>query len=288
MAGKILDNGMAVTLGLVGVVAAVGAVAKRGSAARAGGESPVEVQRTLNAATRDLISVLKRGPGEIRHESDAMVTDEIYAFTNINAAAVQGAGEGLRPSEGRGWIPATYRSSYDRHTGMEDGDYTEVGVAVPSVETALLVAIEHALHDEVGQAAMARGGFNRKDRTGRKGSRSLSPRFAAAVSRGFQRAERMIDHAYEVQFDSAEGWYATNWIGLWATPAPGAIRTPSIAGPKVRDGFTASVYDADGDDHAVGVYPTASGALIGAMISVVMDTIQNTVSEEGYAQSLGY
>jgi hypothetical protein len=40
MAGKILDNGMAVTLGLVGVVAAAGAVAKRGSAAR---RSPARV-----------------------------------------------------------------------------------------------------------------------------------------------------------------------------------------------------------------------------------------------------
>jgi hypothetical protein len=278
MAGKILDNGTLVTLGIVGVVAAVGAVAKRGSAARAGGESPVEVQRTLNAATRDLISVLKRGPGEIRHESDAMVTDETYSFTNINAAAIRAPG---------GWVPATYRSSYDRHTGMEDGDYMELGAAVPSAEAALLIAIEHELHGHVSEGAMARGGFNRKDRKGRKGSRSLSPRFAAAVDRGFKRAERMVDHEYEVQFDSAEGWYATNWIGLWATPAPGAIHTPSIAGPKVRDGFTASVYDADGDDHAVGVYPTASGALIGAMISVVMDTIQNTVSEEGYAQSLG-
>ena len=34
MAGKILDNGMAVTLGIVGVVAVAGALAKRGSAAR--------------------------------------------------------------------------------------------------------------------------------------------------------------------------------------------------------------------------------------------------------------
>ena len=284
MAGKILDNGMAVTLGLVGVVAAVGAVAKRGSAARAGGESPVEVQRTLNAATRDLISVLKRGPGEIRHESDAMVTDEIYAFTNINAAAVQGAGEGLRPSEGRGWIPATYRSSYDRHTGMEDGDYQMLRAPVPRAEDALLLAIEHALHDEVGQAAMARGGFNRK---GKKGSRSISPSFASTVARGFDRAARMLNVSPSITVESdGAGGYGTDKLGLGATPAPGAIRHSSIVGQKVHDGFKAVLYDADGDDHAVGVYPTASAALIGAMIALVMDTVQNTVNEAGYADSM--
>lgn len=53
MAGKILDNGMAVTLGLVGVVAAAGAVAKRGSAARTSRTASADfVERQLEKMDR--------------------------------------------------------------------------------------------------------------------------------------------------------------------------------------------------------------------------------------------
>jgi len=287
MANKIIDNGTLITLGLVGAAAAVGAANKAGlygSRAHMGGETPRSVGNALDEAREDLIRVLHRGPGTIRHESDEVVHDETYSFTNINAAAIHGAGEGLRPSEGRGWTPATYRSSYDNQTGMEDGDYKMIGATVPSAEAALLIAIQHELHGHVSYGAMVRGGFNRK---GKKGSRSISPSFASAVALGFDRAAWMLNVSPSITVESdGAGGYGTDKLGLGATPAPGAIRSSSIVGPKIRDGWTASLYDDEGDDHAVGIYPTASAALIGAMVALVMDTIQNTVNEAGYAESM--
>jgi hypothetical protein len=286
MAGKILDNGTLITLGLVGVVAAVGAANKAGlygSRSHMGGETPRSVGNALDEAREDLMRVLQRGPGTIRHESDEDVHDETYSFTNINAAAIRAPG---------GWTPANYRSSYDNQTGMEDGDYKVIGAAVPSAEAALLIAIQHELHGDVMAGAMARGGFNRK---GRKGSRSISPSFASTVARGFDRAARMLDvspsiarrgGAEYVFFRSTRDGYGTDTLALGATPAPGVIRSSSIVGPKIRDGWKASLYVAGGDDHAVGIYPTASAALIGAMVALVMDTIQNTVNEAGYAESM--
>ena len=288
MAGKILDNGTLLSLGLVGVVAAVGAANKAGlygSRSHRGGETPRDIGNALDEAREDLVRVLQRGPGTLRHESDEDVHDETYSFTNINAAAIRAPG---------GWTPATYRFSYDTQTGMDDGDYKALGAAVPSAETALLIAIQHALHGDVIAGVMARGGFNRK---GKKGSRSISPSFASTVARGFGRAWRMIGNVWTwdairnkspsitVESDGAGG-YGTDKLGLGATPAPGAIHSSSIVGPKMLDGWKASLYDAEGDDHAVGVYPTASAALIGAMIALVMDTVQNTVNEAGYAESM--
>jgi hypothetical protein len=240
-----------------------------------GGETPRDIGNALDEAREDLVRVLQRGPGTLRHESDEDVHDETSSFTNINAAAIRAPG---------GWTPATYRSSYDNQTGMEDGDYKVLGAAVPSAETALLIAIQHALHGDVMEGAMVRGGFNRK---GKKGSRSISPSFASTVARGFDRAARMLDVSPSITVESdGAGGYGTDKLGLGATPAPGAIHSSSIVGPKMRDGWKASLYDAEGDDHAVGVYPTASAALIGAMIALVMDTVQNTVNEAGYAESM--
>jgi len=278
MADKILDNGTLITLGLVGAVAAVGAANKAGlygSRSHMGGETPRSVGNALDEAREDLIRVLQRGPGTIRHESDEVVHDETYSFTNINAAAIRAPG---------GWVPATYRSSYDRHTGMEDGDYKTLGAAVPSAEDALLIAIEHELHGHVSEGAMARGGFNRK---GRKGSRSISPSFTAAVARGFDRAARMLNVSPSITVESdGAGGYSTDQLGLGAAPAPGAINISSIVGPKIQDGWKASLYHSEGDEHAVGIYKTASAALIGAMVTLVMDAIVNTVAEAGYAESM--
>ena len=285
MAGKIHDNGTLLSLGLVGVVAAVGAANKAGlygSRSHRGGETPRDIGNALDEAREDLVRVLQRGPGTLRHESDEDVEDETYSFTNINAAAIP-ASKIVAWAPG-GWTPATYLSSYDNQTGMEDGDYKVLGAVVRSAETALLIAIQHALHGDVMEGAMVRGGFNRK---GKKGSRSISPSFASTVARGFDRAARMLSVSPSITVESdGAGGYGTDKLGLGATPAPGAIHSSSIVGPKMRDGWKASLYDAEGDDHAVGVYPTASAALIGAMIALVMDTVQNTVNEAGYAESM--
>ncbi len=58
MAGKILDNGTLVTLGLVGVVAAAGAVVKRGSAARV---SEADIRAAVARAKREIEADQKAG-----------------------------------------------------------------------------------------------------------------------------------------------------------------------------------------------------------------------------------
>jgi hypothetical protein len=276
MAGKILDNGTLVTLGLVGAVAAAGAVVKRGSGSRShtGGETAQSMGNTLEGAREDLVRVLKRGPGTIRHESDKVAHAETYSFTNINAAAIRAPG---------GWIPATYRSSYDNHTGMNDGDYKEVGPTESTPENALLIAIEHALHDEVGEGAMARGGFNRKDQK----VRPIFPWFASAVALSFDRQARYLDSTETVTVEpDGEGGYTTEQLPLGTKPVSRAIRTPSIVGSKVRDGWVAKLHIATDDPLSeMGTYPTASAALIGAMISLVMESVKDTVHEEGRAAS---
>ena len=93
MAGKILDNGMAVTLGLVGVVAAIGAANKAGLY---GSRAHMSAASLMNADVLDELGTIDRIEviGSVRHPPKGMSEDATYVVLLHRADRRHAGGEG--------------------------------------------------------------------------------------------------------------------------------------------------------------------------------------------------
>lgn len=275
----------------VGAVALAAAQASRGSRSVASMPSASAVGREFHSAVESMLHAIRQGLGPLVHESEEAAVDPSYHFTSLNAAAIR---------EGSGkWYPAFYKSSYDSHTGMEDGDfvaYDDAGL-FPRPEDALVVAVAKALIAEAdhGRAHLAyaqspEGSQSRgsQSRGSSRGSRSkkgvIQEGFASFLERALAFLAKSLDKPFTVVQD-VDG-YSCDALSLGVRFIPDGITRNSIIGPKKADGYEALVYDANGDDHAIGIARTPVDALLLGVETLALDAMQGAVQDQGYARSL--
>lgn len=277
----------------VGAVALAAAQTSRGSRSVASMPSASQVGREFHSAVESMLHAIRQGLGPLVHESEEAAVDPSYHFTNLNAAAI-------RHGDGTSWYPAFYKASYDSHTGMEDGDfvaYDDAGL-FPRPEDALVVAVARAIVAEAdhGRAHLAyaqdpegsqgRGSRSRASRS--RGSRSkngvIQEGFASFLERALTFLAKSLDKSFTVVQD-VDG-YSCEALSLGVRFVPGGITRNSIIGPKKADGYEALVYDANGDDHAVGIARTPVDALLLGVETLALDAMQGAVQDQGYARSL--
>lgn len=271
----------------VGAVALAAAQTSRGSRSVASMPSASQVGREFHSAVESILHAIRQGLGPLMHESEEAAVDPSYHFTNLNAAAI-------RHGDGTSWYPAFYKASYDRHTGMEDGDFVAYDAGLFSrPEDALVVAVARAIIAEAdhGRAHLAYAqnpeGSQSRTRHGR-GSRSkngvIQEGFASFLERALTFLAKSLDKSFTVVQD-VDG-YSCDALSLGVRFVPDGITRNSIVGSKKTDGYEALVYDANGDDHAVGIARTPVDALLLGVETLALDAMQGAVQDQGYARSL--
>jgi len=276
----------------VGAVALAAAQSQRGSRATTPDSMPSasQVGREFHSAVEAILFAIRQGLGPLVYTSDTVADEPSYHFTTLNAAAIQRDGPGTD-----WWYPAYYKYSYDSNTGLEDGDFVAHDVNGPSTrpESALMIAVAKALVAEAQQGRMyaPQGGMNRgmhgqgsRSRGSRSENGVIQEGFASFIERALANLAKSLDKSFTVTQD-VDG-YSCDALSLGVRFVPGGITRNSIAGPKKRDGYEALVYDANGDDHALGIFQTPVDALLAGVEDLAMDGMGSVVDAQDYARSL--